>query len=403
MVRKAYPRRNFLADGMCLLGVSLLNSLSFSPPRLISTQDGTRKTVTSGDTGGMIVYSEEYITREMPVSFLHDWITPVQHFFVRNNELMPGLDVANWRLSIVGEVAHPLELTLQELGRYEPGRVTNTLECAGNGRAFFSPRVTGVPWSRGGVGNGTFSGPPLAKLLEAAGLKRTARHVAFRGVAVPSPSPPFIRSIPIAKALDPETLIATEMNDAPLTPEHGYPLRALVPGWIGSASIKWLTEIRVMTEEFHGFFMDSAYRLPGDTLTPDNPNAKVPTRTITSLAVKSIISFPTDGSVIDASTTPVRIRGAAWAGESDIARVEVSTDGGRSWRSADLSLEHARFSWRLWSFAWTPPGDGEYDLLSRATDRSGRSQPMQMRWNPGGYLWNAVDRIHVIVRGTRAA
>ncbi len=316
MAQSVISRRNFLADGMCLLGVPFLNRLDLIPSRRLAPMpSATGTTGTTTDSGQMIVYSEEYITREMPVSLVDDWITPTPHFFVRNNELMPEVDVANWRLSVLGEVAHPLELTSQELARFEPRRVTNTLECAGNGRAFFAPRVTGVPWGRGGVGNAAFSGPSLAKLLEAAGVKRTAHDVAFRGVALPSAAAPFIRSIPIGKALDPDTLVATEMNGVPLTAEHGYPARALVPGWIGSASIKWLTEIRVLTGEFQGYFMNSAYRLPAGATTPGTSSAQAPTKEITSLPVKSIIAFqPMDpGSM---STPPARCAFSARHGQA---------------------------------------------------------------------------------------
>jgi sulfite oxidase len=354
------------------------------------------------DARGMIVYSEEYITREMPVSFLDSWITPTEHFFVRNNEHMPQVNLADWKLSITGEVARPMTLTMADLLKIEPRRVTNTLECAGNGRAFFEPRIAGVPWTRGGVGNAVFRGPSLGALLRLAGAKETARHVAFRGVAVPSPDPPFMRSIPIDKALDPDTIVATEMNGSPLTQEHGYPARALVPGWIGSASIKWLTEIRVLTHELEGYFMDSAYRLPAHSGEAVGENATVPAEArrgsvITSLPVKSIIATPADGSVIDSAAASVRVFGAAWAGTSTVARMEISTDSGKSWQPAALGSEHARYAWRFWDFEWKPPEEGACIILSRAADNRGRSQPIEMRWNPGGYLWNAVDRVRVTV------
>jgi sulfite oxidase len=408
----SFNRRRFLAGASRWAGASLLAAMAEgplgAPLRDAFGEEGraafhpqTRANSTPRtDAHGMIVYSEEYITREMPPSLLDTWITPTEHFFVRNNEHMPQISAADWKLAITGEVARQLTLTMKEFARFGPRSVTNTLECAGNGRAFFQPRIGGVPWTRGGVGNAVFSGPSLGFLLRLARVKSTARHVAFRGASVPSRDPRFVRSIPIEKALDPDTIVATEMNGAPLTPEHGYPARVLVPGWIGSASIKWLTEIRVLTREFEGFFMDSAYRLPASVpfgpASEENPNNSVQARgsVITSLPVKSIITAPADGSSID-PVASARISGAAWAGDSAIARVEISVDGGRSWQPAALGSERARYAWRLWNFDWKPPQEGSYEIISRATDNQGRSQPLEMAWNPGGYLWNAVDRIRV--------
>lgn len=374
-------------------------SLRSAPSAALKRQIGAGSSPRT-DARGMIVYSEDYVTRETPASLLDSWITPTEHFFVRNNEHMPRIKLADWRLSITGEVARPLTLTMADLSKIEPRSVTNTLECAGNGRAFFQPRIRGIPWTRGGVGNVVFGGPSLGFLLRFAGAKNTARHVAFRGAALKSPYPPFMRSIPMEKALDPDTIIAMEMNGAPLTPEHGYPARALVPGWIGSASIKWLTEIRVLPHQLEGYFMDSAYRLPapgGESTESGAASAEAQRGwVITSLPVKSIITTPTDGSTIEGAA-PVRISGAAWAGGATVARVEVSTDGGQSWGTARFGSERARFSWRLWDFEWRPPAEGTYTIFSRATDSRGRSQPLEVPWNPGGYLWNAVDRVRVNV------
>jgi len=404
-------RRRFLADGTkwaasLLAGMAeeAAAALTHAPFRRAPSEALSRQTRAGSsppaDAHGMIVYSEEYITREMPVSFFDSWITPTEHFFVRNNEHMPQIDVAEWKLSITGEVARPLTLTMADLLKMEARSIINALECAGNGRAFFQPRIGGAPWTRGGVGNAVFRGPSLGGLLHLAAVRDTARHVAFRGAALPSPYPPFMRSIPMDKALDPDTIVATEMNGSPLTPEHGYPARALVPGWIGSASIKWLTEIRVLTRELEGYFMDSAYRLPADSSARAAGNTNVAAgkqrgSVITSLPVKSIIASPADGAVINAA--PVRVSGAAWAGTSTVSRVEISTDAGESWQPAALRSEHARYAWRLWDFEWKPREEGTYVILSRATDNRGRSQPLEMQWNPGGYLWNAADRVRVTV------
>ena len=412
-------RRRFLTKGTEWLGASVLADWAeealgaLTPESLRAAANGGQSRQVRGGSGiptdahGMIVYSEEYVTREMPVSLLDSWITPTEHFFVRNNEHMPQIDLAEWKLTITGEVARPLTLTMDELLKMESHSVTNTLECAGNGRAFFQPRIRGVPWSRGGVGNAVFRGLSLGALLQRAGAKSSARHVAFIGARLPSPDSPFMRSIPIDKALDPDTIVATDMNGAPLTPEHGYPARALVPGWIGSASIKWLTEIRVLTHELEGYFMDSAYRLPARSAETDRANASASAEAqrgsvITSLPLKSIIAAPVDGSTINIvadgpSAEPVRIFGAAWGGESNVARVEVSTDAGKSWQPAALGAERARYAWRLWDFPWKPLEAGSYVILSHAIDNRGRTQPLEMQWNPGGYIWNAADRIRVNV------
>jgi sulfite oxidase len=410
---KNLTRRKFLASGTKLAGVSLFAGIAekavgaFARTSLRAAQSEGSNVLVPGasrfpaGSQGMIVYSEEYITREMPLSLLDSWITPTEHFFVRNNEHMPQVDGAGWKLSITGEVERPVTLRMADIRNIAPRSVTNTLECAGNGRAFFQPRIRGVPWTRGGVGNAVFRGPALGALLRLAGIKNTARHIAFRGVALPSPDPPFMRSIPLAKGFDPDTIVAMEMNGAPLTPEHGYPARALVPGWIGSASIKWLTEIRVLTHELEGYFMDLAYRLPGsstEALGDKEISSAVQQRgfVITSLPIKSIIAAPADGSTI-APAAAVRVFGAAWAGTSTVARVEVSTDAGKSWQPAALGSDHARYAWRFWDFEWKLPGEGTYVILSRATDNSGRSQPFETPWNPGGYLWNAADRVRVTV------
>ena len=353
--------------------------------------------MTSNPGDAMIVYSREYLTLEMPVSRLTSWITPVESFYVRNNLLMPELDLSNWRLTITGEVKRSLTFTFQEFIQLAAARVTNTLECAGNGRVNFRPAINGVPWGRGGVGNAVFEGPRLRDALQKAGLTSRAIHVAFRGMdALPQQgTPEFIRSIPIEKALDPNTLLATKMNGAPLTPQHGFPARGLVPGWIGAASIKWLQEIRVLSHEFEGPYMNPGYTIPAADGSPADARQHGATTPITSLRIKSIIAQPSDGAVLHRSQGPLTIRGATWAGESAVERVEISTDEGRSWHPAPFDNDHAKYAWRLWHFEWRPHRPADYSILSRATDAAGRAQPMESPWNRGGYLWNGVDRIRV--------
>jgi sulfite oxidase len=347
---------------------------------------------------GMIVRSARFFDLEMPPEFVDTWLTPVPHFFVRNHMHEPStLDLDTWELNISGEIEKPLTLKFADLVRMEPHSVTNTLECAGNGRAFYNPHVPGVQWQKGAVGTARFSGPRLRDLLQRAGVKPTGKHVVFRGLdEVPGKVPPFIRSIPIEKANDENTLIATQMNGAALTKHHGFPARALVPGWVGAASCKWLSEIKVLDKEFDGNFMKPGYRMPNHPLKPGDPLNIDDTHPLTALTVKSLIAAPaTDWT---SKSHVVNIHGAAWAGEADIVKVEISTDAGASWQTAQLGREQAKYAWRLWSHNWKAPKAGDYTILSRATDNQGRTQPEIAEWNPSGYLYNAYDQVKIRVQ-----
>src|ERR1700681_2253935 len=297
---------------------------------------------------GMLVRSFSFVDLETPVEYFNSWLTPVPHFFVRNHMHEPSeLNKENWQLTVGGEVEKPFTLTLSDLSKWETHSVVNTLECAGNGRSLHHPQVPGIQWGKGAVGTARFSGPRLRDVLQRAGIKSTGKHVMFRGLdEVPGRVPPFIRSIPIEKALDGDTLIATHMNGSPLTKHHGFPARALVPGWIGAASCKWIAEIKVLEAEFAGNFMSPAYRFPNQPVQPGDAVKPEDTHPLTALSVKSVISGPTDGTGIKAGK--VVVHGAAWAGEADIAKVEISTDGGASWVAAKLGHGHAHYAWRVW-------------------------------------------------------
>ena len=345
---------------------------------------------------GMILRSFRFADLETPVEYFNSWLTPVPHFFVRNHMHEPSeLNADDWRLTIGGEVENPVTLKLAELSKLETHAVVNTLECAGNGRSLQRPQVPGIQWGKGAVSTARFSGPRLRDVLRRAGVKPSGKHVMFRGLdEVPGKVPPFIRSIPLEKALDSDTLVATHMNGAALTMHHGFPARALVPGWIGAASCKWLTEINVLENEFVGNFMSPAYRFPNQPVKPGDAVKPEDTHPLTALSVKSVISGPGDGANIRAGK--VVVHGAAWAGEADVVKVEVSTDGGSTWAAANLSHERARYAWRLWNYEWKAKG-GNYAVLSRASDSQGRAQPAAPVWNPSGYLYNAVDQVKVHV------
>jgi DMSO/TMAO reductase YedYZ molybdopterin-dependent catalytic subunit len=346
----------------------------------------------------LIVRSVRPPDYETPVALLDSWITPVEHFYVRQHMPVPsGVDAATWTLQVEGEVDSPITLTLDELRKMPSATVTMVLECAGNGRAFFEPPVAGIQWEKGAVGNARWTGVRMADVLKRAGVKGTGRFVtmngADRGIGQ---QPDFVRQVSIDKAMHPDTLIAYEMNGAPIHPLHGFPLRAIIPGWEGAYSIKWLTNLRVLDKEFDGFWVASGYRYPTKVVAPGaavDPKDMAP---LMGLAVKSLITRPNTDTTVPLGK--IDVAGFAWAGETDIARVDISTDHGATWQPARLVGERAKYAWRRFEFAFTPTRAESYLIMSRATDASGRTQPMVPQWNPSGYLWNAPDSVRVEVK-----
>ena len=373
-------------------------ALAASVARPLLSYAAQDSAITIPDKDGMIVRSSRFLDLETPVEFMTEWITPVNHFFVRNHMFEPAkFDEKAWQLSITGEVEKPLNLTLVDLEKLSFHSVVNTMECAGNGRALQDPKVPGVQWGKGAVGNARFSGPSLKTLLEKAGVKDTAKHVQFRGLdQVPGKVPPFIRSIPIDKAMDADTLVATKMNGSPLTAHHGLPARAITPGWAGAASCKWLAEITVLDKPAEGNFMNPGYRLPNAPAKPGEAVKPEDTHSVTALTVKSLIVAPSEGAKLKHGAH--LIQGVAWAGEADITKVEISTDAGATWAETRLGRDQAKYAWRLWSYNWKPSKAGDYTIFSRATDSQGRVQPEAPVWNPSGYLYNAYDQVKVNVR-----
>jgi len=389
--KRMSSRREFLRT----ISGAIIATGVIRPSSAWAEQDGSLSIV---GKDGMIVRSSRFLDLESPTEYLNSFITPVPHFFVRNHMHEPStLDAQEWKLSIAGEVEKPYSLTLAELAKLEARTVVNTLECAGNGRSLQNPKVAGVQWGKGAVGTARFSGPQLKTILEKAAMKSTARHVMFRGLdEVPGKVPPFIRSIPIEKAIDVDTLIATKMNGAPLTKHHGFPARALVPGWIGAASCKWITEIKLLDKPFEGNFMSPGYRLPNQPMKPGDTVKPEDTHSVTALDVKSVIATPANDAILKSKS--VTVTGAAWAGEAEISKVEISTDAGVTWQPATLGTDRAKYAWRIWSYRWKPAKPGAYTILSRATDTKGRTQPSSAVWNPSGYLYNAYDEVNIHVQ-----
>ncbi|MGE5279068.1 MAG: sulfite oxidase [Acidobacteriota bacterium] len=334
------------------------------------------------------------IDAETPLDALTTYITPNDLFFVRHhwNPMYP--DAKRWALTVDGEVETPLSLTLADLKRLPRAEATCVLQCAGNGRGLFAPPVPGVQWRYGAVGNARWTGVRVKDVLEKANLKATARHLhTFGSDRPPEKVPPFHRSLEIEKVLE-DGILAWEMNGVPLPAQHGAPARLVVPGWAGDHWTKWLTRISPQAEPQTGFYMETAYRFPK---TPGAPGAPVPpaeTLPVTELAVKSNI---TEAPAQAKAGAPAVIRGFAFSGAPDIARVEVSDDGGTTWKEAALDPRHDPHAWRLWSFRWEPGSAGKTKLLARATDSRGSVQPREAVWNPSGYLFNAWHAVEVEV------
>jgi DMSO/TMAO reductase YedYZ molybdopterin-dependent catalytic subunit len=341
----------------------------------------------------------EPLNFEFPFATVEEFVTPVTRFFVRNHFPQPDLDAAGWRLAVEGEVERPVELTYSELLALPACEVTSLLECAGNSRSLLEPAVKGVPWHMGAVGNAVWTGASLSSVLERAGLRPGAVEVVLQGAdagaITQEPKTPgvihYARSIPCDEALRPEVLLAYRMNGEPLRPEHGAPVRALVPGWYGMASVKWLTRVVVTDRPFQGYFQTFDY-------TRWDRSAGLPTLVpLGEIPVKAAIARPTAGERIPAGTAR-RIEGAAWAGPAAVARVEVSTDGGTTWSAARLLGEAVPYTWRLWQHDWQVPATpGPRTLLARATDDRGRTQPPHRDPDRNNYMINHVLPVEVEV------
>jgi len=351
---------------------------------------------------GMIVRSARPEDFEMPLEGFSNWITPVDKFFVRHHHYAPQVDLSSWQLEIGGLVDRPSALSFEQLKKLPRVEQVAVLECAGNGRAFYEPSVIGLQWAYGALGNGRWAGVRLADLLKTAGVKTGAREVLFDGADQPvGAMPKFQRTIPLDKALHPDTLLVYELNGAPLPMLHGFPLRLVVPGWAGDCWSKWVSKITLLDKDFDGFFMTTAYRHPGKAVTPGATIDPKTMQPVTSLRVKSVIATPLDRSA--AAPGPLRISGAAWTGAGQIAEVRVSLDGGRTWTAARLGPDQSRYAWRLWELITPPLAAGFYNILAQARDSEGNVQPFAQEWNPSGYLWNVVQQVGITVGASTPA
>jgi sulfite oxidase len=347
-----------------------------------------------GATRSLIVRSARPQDLETPVTSLVDEYTPNDVFFVRSHFGPPVIDAGTWNLHLEGMVQKPRDLSMDQLHKLPNAKTPAVLQCAGNGRALFRPKLAGAQWERGAVGHALWRGVRLSDVLEHVGADAGARFVTFlpgdhpMAVAVPK----FLRSIPIEKARE-DVLLAWEMNGAPLPLLHGAPLRAVVPGWTGNHWVKWLRGLRISDREDPGFYMQTGYKFPADPIPPGGKPAQV--KTVTLMPVKSLISRPAEGARLGKGMQI--IQGVAFGGKGPITRLEVSLDDGSTWNAANLDPMPSAGAWQRWRFQWQAL-PGQYVLRARATDSSGGVQPREPQWNPGGYLYNAWDMVRCEVR-----
>lgn len=347
----------------------------------------------------MIVREKEPVNLEMPFGSLDSFITPVERFYVRCHHPLPQIEPGTWRLKIAGEVDHPIELTFDELRAMETRTITTTMECAGNGRTFLEPQRDGAQWEGGAVGTAEWTGVPLAAVLTRAGVRAATCEIILEGAdegEIKEPPRPagkihYSRSLPLAKANE-DVLLAFLMNGEELTPEHGYPLRAVVPGWYGMAAVKWLTHIVATAEPYNGFYqtIDYSYWERGSSAPTLRP--------ITEMRVKSQIARPEFAEAVCAGTS-YPVHGAAWTSDGGISKVEVSVDSGATWHEARLLGEPVPHAWRLWEYEWAVPATpGKALLMARATDSAGRTQPPEHHDDRGSYLIHHWLPIDVLIR-----
>jgi DMSO/TMAO reductase YedYZ molybdopterin-dependent catalytic subunit len=334
----------------------------------------------------------------MPLEALAYDITPIGLHYLLIHYDIPVIDPESWLLAVDGAVERELELSLDDV-RSRP-KVTEavTMECAGNGRARLSPRPVSQPWLNEAVGTAEWTGTPLRPLLEEAGIADGAVEVLFtardRGVEG-GLDQRYARSLPLEEALRDEVLLVYGMGDAPLLPQHGFPLRLVVPGWYGMTNVKWLERITVLDQAFEGYQNTWSYNL---RQTPEDAGERVTRMEPRALMIPpGIPVFATRERQAEPGSHT--ITGRAWSGYGQIERVEVSDDGGASWHNAELGPQASRWGWRSWHWEWSPSGPRDYELCCRATDSTGRSQPVAPPWNLHGFANNEVQRVPVAVTG----
>ena len=400
--RRTFLRRASLAAAALAVSVRAAGETVWLP-----FENGERELVKYPQKRALIRLTSRPPQLETPFAIFNEGaITPNDAFFVRYH--LAGAPPARelltadaFRVQVLGKVKTPLKLSVEELRtQFEPVEVTAVNQCSGNSRGFFQPRVPGGQLANGAMGNAKWKGARLKDVLEKAGLAADAKQVLFNGLDVPpAPKvPDFVKSLDVEQALDPDLLLAYEMNGEALPWLNGFPLRLVVPGHYGTYWVKHLHEITVVDEAFKGFWMDPAYRIPDTECAAVEPGT-VPKHTvpISRFNVRSFNTSIADGAQLRAGVEQI-MRGIAFDGGHGIREVLFSDDDGRTWRAAELGKDLGKFSFREWTLPFTPRMPGENKLRCKATNRLGQSQPLEPLWNPAGYMRNVVETVTVTVQ-----
>lgn len=349
----------------------------------------------------LVLHTDRPPNLETPLHYFRSDLTPNDAFFVRWHlpNLPQSIDPRAFRLAVSGHVDRPLSLSLDELRRFEPVSIVAVNQCSGNSRAQFEPRVAGVQWGSGALGNAKWTGVRLKDVLAKAGMKAGAVDVTFAGLDKPQldATPPFVKSLDVAHANDGQVLIAYAMNDAPLPMLNGFPLRLVVPGWYSTYWVKSLDRIEVLSNAFDGYWMKKAYRIPKAPNADEAPaDLAKETAPIGRMNVRSLVVRPESSETVRVGQ-PVEIEGVAFDGGSGIRSVDVSTDGGGTWTAARLDADLGKYSFRRWRASWTPAEAGERSIVARATSNEGETQRDTPGWNRAGYMRNVAERTTVKV------
>jgi DMSO/TMAO reductase YedYZ molybdopterin-dependent catalytic subunit len=397
MIDSGYTRRDFLKTATAATAMAMLGDV----PAL--SYGAERKLVRYPEKDDLLLLTSRPPQLETPVRFFREPVTPNSAVFVRwhIDDIPTSVDLSQWRLKVRGNVEQELNLSMDEIKRsFDKVSYTAVIQCSGNGRSFFEPKVPGGQWAHGAMGNVTWAGARLKNMLAKAGLKAGSVDVAFDGLDSASMATvsDFVKSLPVDKATEDDLIVAYEMNGQPLTMLNGFPARLVVPGWYATYWVKALTDIKVLNTPFDGFWMAKAYRMP-DTPCGCVPPGTAPKKTIPvhRMVTRSLIVDPPAGATFKANR-PVEVMGIAFSGGYSIREVIVSVDGGKTWKEAKLGKDYGRYAWVQFFYSWKPPKPGNYTLMAKATNSIGESQPHELLWNPPGYFLNRVERVEIAVK-----